>query len=147
MEGITVPKSAPKEETAASKITERTQEFGDWRGVTLARLRQLILDADPDMEEEWKWVKPTSPGVPVWSHDGGVCTGEVYKAVVKLTFFRGATVNDPKKLFNSSLEGNVRRAIDFHEGEKINEAAFKQLIKAAVAANKTALAERAAKKK
>jgi len=147
MEGITVPKSAPKEETAASKITKRTQEFGDWRGVTLARLRQLILDADPDMEEEWKWVKPTSPGVPVWSHDGGVCTGEVYKAVVKLTFFRGATVNDPKKLFNSSLEGNVRRAIDFHEGEKINEAAFKQLIKAAVAANKTALAERAAKKK
>jgi len=99
------------------------------------------------MEEEWKWVKPTNPGVPVWSRDGGVCTGEVYKAVVKLTFFRGATVNDPKKLFNSSLEGNVRRAIDFHEGEKINEAAFKQLIKAAVAANKTALAERAAKKK
>ena len=146
MEGITVPKSAPKEETAASKITKRTQEFGDWRGVTLARLRQLILDADPDMEEEWKWVKPTNPGVPVWSRDGGVCTGEVYKAVVKLTFFRGATVNDPKKLFNSSLEGNVRRAIDFHEGEKINEAAFKQLIKAAVAANKTALAERAAKK-
>ena len=147
MEGITVPKSAPKEETAASKITKRTQEYGDWRGVTLARLRQLILDADPDMEEEWKWVKPTNPGVPVWSRDGGVCTGEVYKAVVKLTFFRGATVNDPKKLFNSSLEGNVRRAIDFHEGEKINEAAFKQLIKAAVAANKTALAERAAKKK
>jgi hypothetical protein len=91
MEGITVPKSAPKEETAASKITKRTQEYGDWRGVTLARLRQLILDADPEMEEEWKWVKPTNPGVPVWSHDGGVCTGEVYKAVVKLTFFRGAT--------------------------------------------------------
>ena len=147
MEGITVPKSAPKEETAASKITKRTQEYGDWRGVTLARLRQLILDADPDMEEEWKWVKPTNPGVPVWSHDGGVCTGEVYKAVVKLTFFRGAIVKDPKNLFNSSLEGNVRRAIDFHEGDKINEAAFKQLIKAAVAANKTALAERAAKKK
>jgi hypothetical protein len=147
MEGITVPKSAPNEETAASKITKRTQEFGDWRGVTLARLRQLIIEADPEMEEEWKWVKPTNPGVPVWSHDGGVCTGEVYKAVVKLTFFRGATVKDPKKLFNSSLEGNVRRAIDFHEGEKINEAAFKQLIKAAVAANKTALAERAAQKK
>ena len=147
MEGITVPKSAPKEETAASKITKRTQEYGDWRGVTLARLRQLILDADPEMEEEWKWVKPTNPGVPVWSHDGGVCTGEVYKAVVKLTFFRGAIVKDPKNLFNSSLEGNVRRAIDFQEGDKINEAAFKQLIKAAVAANKTALAERAAKKK
>ena len=123
------------------------QEFGDWRGETLARLRQLILDADPDMQEEWKWVKPTNPGVPVWSHDGGVCTGEVYKQVVKLTFFRGASVKDSKQLFNSSLEGNVRRAIDFHEGEKVNEAAFKQLICAAVAANKAALAERAAKKK
>jgi hypothetical protein len=139
--------SAPREESASSKITKRTQEFDDWRGETLARLRQLILDADPEMQEEWKWVKPTNPGVPVWSHDGGVCTGEVYKAVVKLTFFRGATVKDPKGLFNSSLEGNVRRAIDFHEGEKINESAFKQLIKAAVAANKAALAERAAKKK
>jgi hypothetical protein len=142
-----VSKSAPKEESASSKITKRTQEFGDWRGETLARLRQLILDADPDMQEEWKWVKPTSPGVPVWSHDGGVCTGEVYKQVVKLTFFRGASVKDPKQLFNSSLEGNVRRAIDVHEGEKVNEAAFKQLICAAVAANKAALAERAAKKK
>jgi hypothetical protein len=142
-----VSKSAPKEESASSKITKRTQEFGDWRGETLARLRQLILDADPDMQEEWKWVKPTNPGVPVWSHDGGVCTGEVYKQVVKLTFFRGASVKDPKQLFNSSLEGNVRRAIDVHEGEKVNEAAFKQLIRAAVAANKAALAERAAKKK
>jgi hypothetical protein len=141
-----VPKSAPKEESASSKITKRTKEFDDWRGTTLARLRQLILDADPDMEEEWKWVKPTNPGVPVWSHDGGVCTGEVYKQVVKLTFFRGASVKDPKKLFNSSLEGNVRRAIDFREGEKINETAFKQLIRAAVAANQVALAERAAKK-
>ena len=140
-------KSAPKEESASSKITKRTQEFGDWRGETLARLRQLILDADPDMQEEWKWVKPTNPGVPVWSHDGGVCTGEVYKQVVKLTFFRGASVKDPKQLFNSSLEGNVRRAIDVHEGEKVNEAAFKQLIRAAVAANKAALAERVAKKK
>jgi hypothetical protein len=139
--------SAPREESASGKITKRTKEFDDWRGETLARLRQLILDADPEMQEEWKWVKPTNPGVPVWSHDGGVCTGEVYKAVVKLTFFRGATVEDPKGLFNSSLEGNVRRAIDFHEGEKINESAFKQLIKAAVAANKAALAERAAKKK
>jgi hypothetical protein len=142
-----MPKSAPKEESASTKITKRTQEIGDWRGDTLARLRQLFLDADPALVEVWKWVKPTNPGVPVWSHDGGVCTGEVYKAVVKLTFFRGATVKDPKHLFNSSLEGNVRRAIDFHEGEKINEAAFKQLIKAAVATNKTALAERAAKKK
>jgi hypothetical protein len=142
-----VPKSAPKDESASSKITKRTEEFDDWRGEMLARLRQLILEADPEMEEEWKWVKPTNPGVPVWSHDGGVCTGEVYKTVVKLTFFRGAIVKDPKKLFNSSLEGNVRRAIDFHEGERVNETAFKQLIKAAVAANKAALAERAAKKK
>jgi len=142
-----VPKSAPKEESASSKITKRTQEFDDWRGATLERLRQLILEADPEMTEEWKWVKPTNPGVPVWSHDGGVCTGEVYKAVVKLTFFRGATVKDPKSLFNSSLEGNVRRAIDFREGEKINETAFKQLIKSAVATNKAALAERAAKKR
>jgi hypothetical protein len=147
MKGNTVPKSAPREESASSKITQRTKEFGDWRGETLAQLRQLILDADPEMEEEWKWVKPTSPGVPVWSHDGGVCTGEVYKQVVKLTFFRGASLKDPKHLFNSSLEGNVRRAIDVREGEKVNEAAFKQLIRAAVTANKSALAERAAKKK
>ena len=140
-------KNAPPEETASSKITKRTQEFGDWRGETLAQLRQLILDADPEIVEEWKWVKPTSPGVPVWSHDGGICTGEVYKEVVKLTFFRGASVKDPKRLFNSSLEGNVRRAIDVREGEKINAAAFKQLIRDAVAANATALAQRAAKKK
>jgi len=139
--------TVPKEESASSKITKRTQESGDWRGETLARLRQLILDADPDMQEEWKWVKPTSPGVPVWSHDGGVCTGEVYKQVVKLTFFRGASLKDPKHLFNSSLEGNVRRAIDIREGEKVNEASFRQLIRAAVAANRSALAERAAKKK
>jgi hypothetical protein len=147
MKENTVPTSAPKEESASSKITRRAEEFGDWRGETLARLRQLILDADPDMREEWKWVKPTSPGVPVWSHDGGVCTGEVYKQVVKLTFFRGASLKDPKKLFNSSLEGNVRRAIDVREGETVNAAPFKQLIRAAVAANKTALADRAAKKK
>jgi hypothetical protein len=146
-EGKSVPKSAPKEESASSKITKRTQEFGDWRGETLARLRQLILDADPQIQEEWKWVKPTNPGVPVWSHDGGVCTGEVYKQVVKLTFFRGASLKDPKKLFNSSLEGNVRRAIDFREGEKVNSAAFKQLIRDAVKANTAALAQRAAKKK
>ena len=139
--------SAPKEESPSSKITKRTEEFADWRGETLARLRQLILEADPEMEEEWKWVKPSSPGVPVWSHDGGVCTGEVYKQVVKLTFFRGASLKDPKHLFNSSLEGNVRRAIDVREGEKVNATAFKQLIRAAVAANHAALAERAAKKK
>jgi hypothetical protein len=132
---------------AAANITKRIKEMGDWRGETLARLRQLIHDADPAIVEEWKWVKPTNPGVPVWSHDGGICTGESYKAAVKLTFFRGAVVKDPKKLFNASLEGNVRRAIDFHEGDKINEAAFKQLIRDAVTANQEALAERAAKKK
>jgi len=141
------PTPAPDAKAAAANITKRIKELGDWRGETLARLRQLIHDADPEIIEEWKWVKPTNPGVPVWSHDGGICTGETYKAAVKLTFFRGAVVKDPKKLFNSSLEGNVRRAIDFHEGEKINEAAFKQLIRDAVAANQEALAERAAKKK
>lgn len=140
------PTSRPNSEAAAANITKRTQDLGDWRGETLAHLRQLIHDADPDIQEEWKWVKATNPGVPVWSHDGGVCTGESYKQVVKLTFFRGASLKDPKKLFNSSLEGNVRRAIDFHEGEKINEAAFKQLIREAVAANLAALAQRAKKK-
>ena len=138
--------TTPQDSTAAAvSITKRIKELGDWRGETLARLRQLIHDADPEIVEEWKWVKPTNPGVPVWSHDGGICTGESYKAVVKLTFFRGAVVKDPKHLFNSSLEGNVRRAIDFHEGERINEAAFKQLIRDAVVANREALAERAAK--
>ena len=131
---------------AATKITKRIEELGDWRGETLAQLRQLIHDADPEIEEEWKWEKPSSGGTPVWSHDGGVCTGESYKQVVKLTFFRGAAIEDPKKLFNSSLEGNVRRAIDVREGEQIDETAFKQLIRAAVAANVAALAERAAKK-
>ena len=129
------PTSHSSGEAASAKITERIKELGDWRGETLAHLRRLIHDADPDIEEEWKWEKPKSPGIPVWYHDGGICTGESYKQVVKLTFFRGASLKDPKKLFNSSLEGNVRRAIDFHEGEKINEAAFKQLIRAAVAAN------------
>jgi hypothetical protein len=141
------PTTRPDGEAASAKITERIQELGDWRGQTLAQVRQLIHDADPDVEEEWKWEKATSPGTPVWSHDGGVCTGESYKQVVKLTFFRGASIKDPKKLFNSSLEGNARRAIDLREGERINEAAFKELIRAAVAANSEALAQRAAKKK
>jgi hypothetical protein len=141
------PTTPQDSKAAAASITKRIKELGDWRGTTLARLRQLILDADPEIVEEWKWVKPTSPGVPVWSLDGGICTGESYKAVVKLTFFRGAVVKDPKNLFNSSLEGNVRRAIDFHEGEKLNEAAFRQLIRDAVVANREALAERVAKKK
>ena len=136
------PTSRPNGEAASANITKRIQELGDWRGETLAHVRQLIHDADPDIHEEWKWM-----GTPMWSHDGGVCTGESYKQVVKLTFFRGASIKDPKKLFNSSLEGNTRRAIDLREGEKINEAAFKQLIRAAVAANSAARAQRAAKKK
>src|SRR3954452_23617246 len=132
----------PDAEAASANITKRIDELGDWRGKTLARVRQLIHDADPDIQEEWKW-----RGTPVWSHDGGVCTGESYKQVVKLTFFRGAALKDPKKLFNSSLEGTTRRAIDIHEGEKIDEAAFKQLIRAAVVANSAVRAQRAAKKK
>jgi hypothetical protein len=147
MKKSTAVKSASTSISASAAIDERFKQLGDWRGKTLARLRKLIHDADPDIVEEWKWVKPTNPGIPVWSHDGGVCTGESYKQAVKLTFYRGASIKDPKKLFNSSLEGNVRRAIDFHEGEKINEAAFKELIRAAVAANSAARAQRAAKKK
>ena len=123
------------EETASANISERIEELEGWKGETLARLRKLIHEADPDIVEEWKWVKQKSPGTPVWAHDGGICTGEAYKQVVKLTFFRGASLEDPKKLFNSSLDGNVRRAIDFREGEQIDEAAFKQLIREAVAAN------------
>jgi RimJ/RimL family protein N-acetyltransferase len=138
---------ATSADAASANITQRIQELGDWRGETLARVRQLIHDADPDIEEEWKWAKATSPGTPVWSHDGGVCTGESYKEVVKLTFFRGASIKDPKKLFNSSLQGNTRRAIDLREGDELDETAFKQLIRAAVAANSAARAERAAKKK
>src|SRR4051794_11955873 len=137
----------PESEAASAKISERIHELGDWRGATLAHVRQLIHDADPDIEEEWKWEKPTSGGTPVWAHDGDVCTGESYKQVVKLTFFRGASIEDPKKLFNSSLEGKTRRAIDVREGETIDEAAFKELIRAAVAANAAASAGRAAKPK
>ena len=134
-------------ESASASIDEKIRQLADWRGKTLAHVRQLIHDADPEIQEEWKWVKPASPGTPVWSHDGIVCTGESYKQAVKLTFARGASIKDPKKLFNSSLEGNTRRAIDISEGEKIDEAAFRQLIRAAVAANSAALAERAARKK
>ena len=136
------PTNRPSSEDASANITRRIQELGDWRGETLAHVRQLIHAADPDIQEEWKW-----QGTPVWSHDGIVCTGESYKQVVKLTFARGASIKDPKKLFNSSLEGNTRRAIDLREGEKINEAAFKQLIRAAVSTNSAARAQRAAKKK
>jgi hypothetical protein len=141
------PASSPNDKAAAASISKKIQELGDWRGETLAHVRKLIHDADPDVLEEWKWVKPTNPGTPVWSHDGGICTGETHKQVVKLTFYRGASLKDPKKLFTSSLEGNVRRAIDLHEGEKIDEAAFKQLIRAAVEANIAARAQRTAKKK
>jgi hypothetical protein len=137
----------PSEDLAAAKITKRIADLAGWRGETLARVRKLIRAADPGIVEEWKWEKPTSSGVPVWSHNGIICTGESYKEVVKLTFARGASVDDPKKLFNSSLEGNVRRAVDIREGVKMDEVAFKQLIRAAVAVNAAVLAARAAKNK
>jgi len=122
-------------ESASSVIDARLNELGDWRAQTLARVRAIIHQADPEIVEEWKWVKPTSPGTPVFSHGGIVCTAETYKSAVKMTFAKGAALQDPSRLFNSSLEGNVRRAIDIHEGEKINEAALKDLIRAAVALN------------
>ena len=126
----------PAQDNSASAILDaRISELGDWRGKTLAKVRQLIHQADPEIVEEWKWVKATSPGTPVFSHGGMVCTGETYKDVVKMTFAKGASLKDPASLFNSSLEGNVRRAIDIHEGDKINESALKDLIRAAVALN------------
>src|SRR5947207_2180462 len=125
------------DKTNASKlIDERIKELGDWRGETLSKVRTIIKEANPDIVEEWKWVKPTNPGTPVWSHDGGICTGETYKNVVKLTFFKGAALKDPAGLFNSSLEGKVRRAIDIKEDDEIDEAALKKLIRDAVALNK-----------
>jgi len=122
-------------DSTSAIIDEKIKQLGDWRGITLSRVRKIIHQADPDIVEEWKWAKPTSPGTPVWSHGGIVCTGETYKNVVKMTFAKGAALKDPARLFNSSLEGNVRRAIDIHEGDKINEAALKGLIRAAVALN------------
>jgi hypothetical protein len=116
-------------------IDERIRELGDWRGPVLTRVRELIHEADPEVVEEFKWQKTTSPGTPVWEHDGGICTGESYKQVVKLTFFQGASLKDPASLFNSSLEGKTRRAIDIREDDAIDEAAFKELIRAAVAFN------------
>jgi hypothetical protein len=116
-------------------IDQRIRELGDWRGSVLKRMRKLIHDADPEVVEEWKWAKASSPGTPVWSHDGGICTGESYKQVVKLTFFQGASLKDPARLFNSSLEGKVRRAIDIREDDAIEDAPFKDLIRAAVAFN------------
>ena len=129
--------SAQQAESPAQLIDAKIEELGDWRGETLARLRSLIKQADPEVVEEWKWRKATNPGVPVWSHDGGICTGETYKSVVKLTFFKGASLEDPAGLFNSSLEGNTRRAIDVHEGDEINEQAFVALIRAAVSLNES----------
>jgi hypothetical protein len=127
-------KSVPVE-SASARIDEKIKELGDWRGKVLAKVRGIIHQADPEIVEEWKWVKPTNPGTPVFSHGGIVCTGETYKSAVKMTFARGAALEDPSGLFNSSLEGNVRRAIDIHEGDEIDEAALKDLIRAAVALN------------
>jgi hypothetical protein len=125
-----------KDETNASeRIDERIRELGDWRGKTLSKVRGIIREADPHIVEEWKWVKPTNPGTPVWSHNGGICTGETYKNVVKLTFFKGAALNDPSGLFNASLDGKVRRAIDIRENDKIDEGSLKDLVREAVALN------------
>ena len=129
---------ASQDQSASELISKRIAELGDWRGETLRRMRTLIKQADPDIVEEWKWVKPTKPGTPVWSHDGIICTGESYKSVVKLTFAKGASLKDPARLFNSSLDGNVRRAIDIHEGEEVDESAFKALVRQAVALNRSA---------
>jgi hypothetical protein len=126
---------ASQGQSASELISEGFAELGDWRGETLSRMRMLIREADPEVVEEWKWVKPASPGTPVWSHDGIICTGESYKSVVKLTFGKGASLPDPAHLFNSSLEGNARRAIDIHEGEVVDGSAFKALIRQAVALN------------
>jgi len=135
-------KKSDASESASERISERIAELGDWRGETLGRMRKLIKAADPDVIEEWKWAKATSPGTPVWSHDGIICTGESYKSVVKLTFAKGASLKDPARLFNSSLDGNVRRAIDIHEGEKVDESAFKTLVRQAVALNGAGKAKR-----
>jgi hypothetical protein len=122
---------------ASALISKRIVDLGDWRGKTLGRMRKLIKAADPDVVEEWKWVKVNNPGTPVWSHDGIICTGESYKSVVKLTFAKGASLKDPARLFNSSLDGNVRRAIDIREGEEVDESAFKALVRQAVVRNRS----------
>jgi len=128
---------AADEANASKRIDERISELGDWRGETLSKVRGIIKEAEPDVVEEWKWAKATSPGTPVWSHNGGICTGETYKKVVKLTFFKGAALKDPSGLFNSSLEGKVRRAIDIKEDDELDEGALKDLIREAVALNGT----------
>jgi hypothetical protein len=128
-------KDVPQEESASAQIDKRIKELGDWRGKQLAKVRQLMKEADPEIVEEWKWVKSGKGGTPTWSHDGIVCTGETYKSVVKMTFAKGASLKDPSRLFNSSLDGNVRRAIDIREDEQIDEDALKRLISEAVALN------------
>jgi len=128
---------AENAEAPSQLIEARIEELGDWRGKTLARVRALIRQADPEVVEEWKWRKASNPGVPVWSHQGQICTGETYKSVVKLTFFKGASLEDPSGLLNSSLEGNTRRAIDLREGDDIDEQAFATLIRAAVSLNES----------
>jgi len=134
-------------ESASTYIDQKIKELGDWRGKMLAKMRGIIHEADPEIVEEWKWAKATSPGTPVFSRNGIVCTGETYKNVVKLTFAKGASLDDPAGLFNASLEGNVRRAIDIHEGEKIDETALKKLIRAAVALNLEGKPKRASSKR
>ena len=134
-------KPKPAGKPASKLISERIAELGDWRGDTLAKMRALIKEADPEVVEHWKWM-----GTPVWEHDGGICTGESYKSVVKLTFHKGASLKDPSRLFNSSLDGNVRRAIDIHEGEQIDASAFKALVREAIALN-TASKKKPAKRK
>jgi hypothetical protein len=128
-------KGAAPVESASALIDEKIKELGDWRGKTLAKVRRIVREADPEVIEEWKWAKPKSPGTPVWSHGGIICTGETYKSVVKMTFAKGASLKDPARLFNSSLDGNVRRAIDIHENDRIDEGALKDLVRAAVALN------------
>jgi hypothetical protein len=133
----TIKRTTTNGESQSRQIDARIKKLGDWRGETLSRVRSLIKQADPAVVEEMKWAKASSPGVPVWSHDGIICTGETYKSAVKLTFAKGASLQDPSGLFNSSLEGNTRRAIDIHEGDELNEAAFTALVRAAVAMNKS----------
>ena len=138
---------ASQRQSASELISKRIAELGDWRGETLRRMRTLIKEADPDVVEEMKWIKSSTPGTPVWSHDGIICTGESYRSVVKLTFAKGASLEDPARLFNSSLDGNVRRAIDIHEGEEVDEPAFKALVRRAVALNSSGTSKPAKKAK
>ncbi len=135
MKTLAEPSSRSAMKSAAASINAKIEELGDWRGDMLAKLRQIILAADPEIVEEWKWAKPSSPGTPVWSRGGIICTGETYKNAVKMTFAKGAALPDPAGLFNSSLDGNVRRAIDFHQGDTVNQAALRDLIRAAAALN------------